>query len=250
MTNPTQSKTVFRWQFNGKILGFVVLFLPLTIWLGFWQLSRGDEKQAMLDEQMARETASPVALATLDLNQDQQYRRVVTEGQFQNAFTVLLENRIRDGRPGFEVVTLFKLEDNADPFWVNRGWIAGYLDRDRLPNITDIEGDVTLTGYLYRPAKEPFTVGEESWRQRWPQVLQNLDVALLSEKMRVDTAAYRLRLDQSSRGALRTGWPVVNVMPEKHRGYAVQWFAMAAALLVLAIFANSNLSAVLFSRKR
>jgi cytochrome oxidase assembly protein ShyY1 len=52
--------------------------------------------------------------------------------------------------------------------------------------------------------------------------------------------AYQLRLDQDSIGALKTGWTTVAVKPEKHVGYAVQWFAMAITLLIMTIIANSN----------
>jgi len=44
---------------------------------------------------------------------------------------------------------------------------------------------------------------------------------------------------------VEAGWPVVNVSPAKHRGYAVQWFTMAAALIVFFVFRSSNLWALL-----
>ena len=243
MNQQTQNKPRFQWHPNLGVLAFVVIFLPLTIFLGFWQLSRAAEKQALLDEFRAREVASPVELSALMGSDDHQYRRVRVRGKFANEFTVLLENRVRQGRPGFEVVTLFNLEDNARPIWVNRGWIAGFPDRTQLPDFPAIDGVVELFGELYRPLQDPFVVGEESWRSRWPQVLQNLDQELLAEHMGIAVFPYQLRLAQGSRGALKTGWDVVNVMPEKHTGYAVQWFAMAIALAILAVFANSNLGA-------
>ena len=58
-----------------------------------------------------------------------------------------------------------------------------------------------------------------------------------------------MRLEADSPAALRTGWEIVTVSPEKHRGYAVQWFMMAAALVVLSAFANSNLAGWLKSRR-
>ena len=54
--------------------------------------------------------------------------------------------------------------------------------------------------------------------------------------------AYQLRLDRDSPGALQTGWPTVAVQPEKHTAYAVQWFTMAAVLVIMAISAMSNLT--------
>ena len=248
MSAPTQTRQPFRWRFNKGVVLFVVVFLPLTVALGFWQLDREREKRALLDEYRTRETARPRPLADLSPSGDHLYRRVQVRGRFDNNRTVLLENRIRRGRPGFEVVTLFILEDNAAPIWVNRGWLAGYLDRNRLPEVPTVEGVVSLHGHLYQPLAEPFVVGDEVWRQQWPQVLQNLDLDMLSSRLDAPFYPFRLRLDQGAPGALATGWTVVNVMPEKHRGYAIQWFAMAAALLLLALFANTNLGDVLLRR--
>ena len=36
-------------------------------------------------------------------------------------------------------------------------------------------------------------------------------------------------------------WQVVNVSPQKHQGYAVQWFAMAAVLFIFYLLRSSNL---------
>ena len=48
-------------------------------------------------------------------------------------------------------------------------------------------------------------------------------------------------LSELSPAALRTNRVLVNVSPQKHQGYAVQWFAMAAVLGVIFIIRNSNI---------
>ena len=40
--------------------------------------------------------------------------------------------------------------------------------------------------------------------------------------------------------ALSANWTVVNQSPQKHTGYAVQWFTMAAVLLLAFIVRSSN----------
>ena len=45
----------------------------------------------------------------------------------------------------------------------------------------------------------------------------------------------------TQRGPCQTGWTTVAVQPQKHTGYAVQWFAMALTLLIMTIVANSNI---------
>ncbi|NCF18346.1 MAG: SURF1 family protein, partial [Haliea sp.] len=50
-------------------------------------------------------------------------------------------------------------------------------------------------------------------------------------------------------GALAIDWKVVNVSPEKHRGYAVQWFTMAAVLTVFYFLRCSNAWQLLTGRE-
>src|SRR5690606_35186875 len=195
-----------------------------------------------------REAAAPVDVAGLDSSGEHQYRRVTATGRFDNARSVLLDNRVRQGRPGHEVVVPFQLEANGQWLLVNRGWIAAAPSRDQLPSVAEVPGDVTLSGYLYQSPGEPFTLGAEQWRERWPQVLQNLDIPGIAALLAVELSPWTLRLDASSPGALAVGWEVINVQPEKHTAYAVQWFALAAALVVLALFANSNLGALMRRR--
>lgn len=243
-------KVAFHWQPNGRILLFVVIFLPLTIFLGFWQLGRADEKQALLEESTLRQQSAPVALETVDLAAANQYRPVVAVGRFDNDHSVLLDNRVRRGQAGYEVITPFQLSPSGAWVLVNRGWIEANASRNKLPDIDVVDGLITLNGYLYSSPGKPFTLGEEQWRSSWPQVLQNLDMPLLGEKLGIAVAPVSLRLRENSPAAYEVGWEVVNVQPQKHVGYAVQWFAMAVALAILALFANSNLSALMARRRR
>jgi len=248
MVTAMQQRVSFKWQINFAMLFFAAIFLPLTITLGLWQLHRADEKQALLTEYEGRAEAMPVAIEAIDLSMDHQYRRVSVKGQMLNDRTLLLENRVRNGRPGFEVITAVEIAPQLW-LWVNRGWIPGSLDRSELPQVPTVTELAHLRGHLYSALDKPFTVGEEVWREDWPQVMQNFDGDLLSERLGKEIYPYILRLDQDSPAALKTGWEIVNVMPEKHLGYALQWFAMAVALLILSVFANSNLGTVIKSHR-
>ncbi|MEA3299151.1 MAG: SURF1 family protein [Pseudomonadota bacterium] len=238
----------FRWQPNRGILLFTLLFLPVTLSLGFWQLDRAEEKRMLAAEFQGREVAAKVNLDDLETGGDHQYRRVTATGRFDPDHAILLDNRVRQGRPGYEVVVPFQLAASGRWLLVNRGWIGAAASRDQLPAVAEVPGDVTLSGYLYQSPGEPFTLGAEQWRERWPQVLQNLDIAGVATLLEVELSPWTLRLDASSPGALAVGWEVINVQPEKHTAYAVQWFALAAALVVLALFANSNLGALVRRR--
>jgi surfeit locus 1 family protein len=60
----------------------VALLLPLLVSLGFWQLSRGAEKTALLASYAERRAAEPMASSELLNSADPAYRRVRLHGQF------------------------------------------------------------------------------------------------------------------------------------------------------------------------
>ena len=60
---------------------------------------------------------------------------------------------------------------------------------------------------------------------------------------------YPVRLNAGEELALDIDWQVVNVRPEKHRGYAVQWFAMAGMLALLYVLRSTNLWQLISQRK-
>ena len=248
MTTESEDRIRFSWQWNRGVVIFVIVFLPLTCALGVWQLQRADEKRSLLTEYQARQQGEPVDVAAIDPGDDHLYRRAAVSASLVNDRNLLLENRVRNGRPGYEVLTPAPLPGGDTWLWVNRGWVEGSYDRTSLPAVPPVTGEVVLRGYLYRSPEEPFSVGEETWRDRWPQVLQNFSPELLASRLEVSVFPYVLRLDPDSPGALQTGWPVVNALPQRHVGYAVQWFVMAAVLAVLFVYANSNLGALVRNR--
>src|SRR5476649_1761594 len=85
----------------------VLVLLPLLIFLGFWQLSRGEEKREMLANYAERRVATPLTSDQLQTSTDPAYRRVQLRGQFDAGHSLLLDNSIRDGRPGVELIQPF-----------------------------------------------------------------------------------------------------------------------------------------------
>ena len=77
-----------------------------------------------------------------------------------------------------------------------------------------------------------------------------IDVEDMNAQLQKDLLPRYVRLDEGSPGAFVTGWQAVNMTPEKHIGYAFQWFAMAFALVIWFVFANSNLVEYWRSRRQ
>jgi len=243
-SDPHLNAETFSWQPNAKLLFLVLLMMPLLISLGYWQLDRAQEKREILAEFKANQESQPVAFELLDPSVNLQYRQVQFVGELDASRRVLLDNRVRNGRPGYEIFEVLTIASSELKILVNRGWVQASLDRNQLPEIESVTDKVLLRGSLYKVLRGGLQLDDgvravESWPARVGWISTERAAEIFSDEF----FAYQLRLDSDSVGALTTGWPTVSVQPEKHTAYAVQWFVMALVLLLLTINANSNLKA-------
>lgn len=246
-----QHQAKFQWQPNVGILIFVLMFLPITLGLGFWQLDRADEKADILQEQEQRSRLEPLGNTGLVNAEELHLRRFELQVEFDPERWFLLDNRVREGRPGYEVLNLARPLGADRLLLVNRGWVAASLDRNQLPEIDIPVGPTEISGYLYQPEEGFFEVGEQVWQGSWPERMQNANLERISELL-IDGELLlpaRLRLAVDDPNAFVAEWQIVNQQPQMHVGYAVQWFAMAIALLILGVFANSNLGKLLSNKR-
>ena len=233
--------TAYRWDSNWKIFITIVIALPLLLRLGFWQLERGEEKQQLQQQYEAQEQMLPVELSSLNASVEAEsrlkYQRVSLNGQFDNQHSILLDNRIYGGVVGYEVLSPFITESGLVVL-VNRGWIAGYADRKQLPSLPAIESTVRVLGKVHVPLGKVVTLASDQWSEQWPLVVQWEDIPRIASLLDLSLFPYSVRLEAGAIGALTVDWPAVNTQPEKHWGYAVQWFLMAAALLIFWLYSS------------
>jgi cytochrome oxidase assembly protein ShyY1 len=220
---------------GGRLPTLVVLaLLPLLISLGCWQLSRAEEKRVMLAQYAERRVAEPVSSAQLASMTDPSWRRVRVTGHFDPDHSLLLDNSQRDSRIGVELLQPF--EDQTSGLWllVNRGWLP-WPDR-RTPPTFDTPGQaLNLEAWVYVLPGATFQLHADPTGAPWPRLVTAVDPAKLWAELGREGFAQQLRLAPGP-AAYRLDWPVVAMGPEKHLGYAVQWFAMAATLTVLALY--------------
>jgi cytochrome oxidase assembly protein ShyY1 len=107
-----------------------------------------------------------------------------------------------------------------------------------LPEVAIPAGEVAVSGLLAPAPSVGIRVGALPAVTSAPLLVTRLDPAELAATLGTPLAARVLRLDP----ALAVGYArdldiLPNTLPpERHRGYAVQWFAMAAALTLLSLF--------------
>jgi cytochrome oxidase assembly protein ShyY1 len=243
--NDSVSLTV---AFNWKLSLLGLLMLPVLLRLGFWQLERAEDKR-QLQAEMDRQRALPALTQADELfNQTpMHHRRIELRGTLDNDHSWLLDNKTRQGQVGYEVITPLLL-DSGETILLNRGWVAAPESRNQLPELVPIYRPIVVSGLLHQPSSNPMVRETENSNQ-WPRRIQELNVAKLYGQLTSESRLpYVLRLDSSSDAAFVTQWRWLNNNPAKHQGYAVQWFSMAAVLVVALVFANSNLGQVIIQK--
>lgn len=229
---------MMRAHFNWKLIVFVVLLLPVLLRLGFWQLDRAEEKRTILAAQKAQAEQPAEDLKTLPIEAYQNYRNVTVTARLMPEI-YLLDNQVHQGKTGYEVIQVADMGEGRR-LLVSRGWIKAADRRDVLPEIDTPSGIQLFSGYLYQP-QEMFKLDETPLTSQWPQVIQSVELEKLYKQVSITDRMpplFLLRLDQYNPAVLTGHWQIINVQPEKHTGYAVQWFSMAAVVIVLTVIAS------------
>lgn len=239
-----------QWQIHWPSTLFALVLLPLLVSLGVWQLHRAEEKriaQSALDQRAQEE---PTDLEELTDEPDT-YTRIRVRGRFDNEHNFLLDNRVRDGRFGYEIVTPFVPSHTTIKLLVDRGWVEGDRSRVQRPTIEPIKGSVSIVGSVYRDTTK-FNFFKTIHETQWPKLIQNLRTDDLQKQLGEPIFPYVLHIDAGSPGAYTAGWQIFSngFGPERHIAYAVTWFAMALTLIVTWVLISSNLWQIIQGGKR
>ena len=231
-------------EINLRLLTLGLVFLPILLALGFWQLDRADEKRRLLEIHQAQQLLDPISLNSLNLEQLKSlipFTKVQANAEIEEGIYWLLDNRINRGRVGYEVLQVAKVDGS----WllINRGWVEGSFDRSVAPVVQLLSGEINLFGQIAQPSKN-IMMADVPDDQLMAERIVEIDLTKLSAEFGHPVTGL-VQLAAESQGALVTDWPTVNISPMKHQGYAFQWFSMAFALVVLLLVANTNLLTVL-----
>jgi surfeit locus 1 family protein len=218
-----------------------VVMLAVLLRLGFWQLSRAEEKRELVANQTARmqHELQPIAELLAETN-DLRYRRVIVEGHYDVQHQILLDNQIYNGKVGYFVLTPFIITDEQKTILVNRGWVLMDKDRNNLPDIAFIPPTekMSITGVLNAfPQVGLLLEGADEPGSGWPTVVQIINKQKMTEKLQQPIIDFQLQLAVEEPYGYVRAWQVhTRIPPEKHTAYAFQWFALAATLTLLILW--------------
>jgi surfeit locus 1 family protein len=201
--------------------------------LGVWQLERLQWKEALIAERTERTGAAPIPLPGPNANvANLEYHRVQVTGEFLNDKEIFLGARSLNGNAGYHLVTPFQLTDGRVLF-VDRGWIP--LDRKAPASRAagELKGPVTLDAVIRLR-------GTQNWMV--PDNRPDLDfffwadLPAMAKLMQLPTAETRFFLEAGP-AKIPGGYPIGGQtridLPNDHLQYAITWFSLAGALLVI-----------------
>jgi surfeit locus 1 family protein len=223
--------------------GFRPLFWPtlftapvvlLCLALGSWQIQRLFWKQDLIAQREAAVSA-PAAAAPRDLDEaaGMEFHPVSDDGVFLHDKEIFLGATSEAGRQGYQVLTPL-LEPSGRIVFVNRGFIPGEMKDPARRAGGQIAGSVHVQGLLrLPPAGKPawFLPDNRPDLNYWFWV----DLPAMSAADRLDRVApFYIDADATPNPG---GWPRGGVtrvaLPNDHLQYAMTWFSLAVALMVI-----------------
>ncbi|HCH5319379.1 SURF1 family protein [Vibrio parahaemolyticus] len=222
----------------GIAVCLTVVVFSLLVKLGFWQLERGQEKQALEQAILARADAPYQSLTSVLDNNDWREESVIgvkvqAEAKPEPLPVVLLDNQTFQGKVGYLAYQVVSVgQDPITLALLELGFVEGLRTRDSLPTVTTLKSPTNVTGRLYRKSMNPLS------SELMPEMgegirVQNLNISELNELLNVELMPAVLQPDNLENWAYPFPWNPLPLTSSKHFGYAVQWFVMAGVFLLL-----------------
>lgn len=221
-----------RRSLQRQLFGFALVALLVAgglAQLGRWQLQRAHEKEALLAGIERAQTSDLAELSRLPPGTALRFRAVSVRGHFIADRQVLLDNQLQQGRPGVRAYVPFQLAADSRLVLVDRGWLAR-PDRTRALPVADVpQGEVELKGVLLDPPGAGMMLGVAQ-DSTWPALLTRIELGDLQSRLGLPLLDLVLEdLDTPRAASIRAGM----LPPERHRGYAVQWFGLSLTILII-----------------
>ncbi len=216
----------------------VAVLMPLFVSLGFWQLHRAGEKEAMM-EQRERQSGEPVLASGSEswAVEANRYRRIELTGEFDLEHQFLLDNQLFNQQPGYRVLTPLRIAGIQAAVLVNRGWLPVGKDRTRFPDLAIKQAKAHFVGVIDKLPSVGFKLkGAENPSSGWPSMVQVANIERLSERLGYRLLPYQVLLPPDADYGYARDWKIASLRPETSRGYALQWFSFALAVLILYVW--------------
>lgn len=238
----TTLRNVHPRRTRGPIAWFLLLVPVSSFALGTWQISRRKWKLELIAELGKRTVMNPVQLpediselekmeyhpvtvtGTFDHSQEQYLgpRSPIVGGGVGNSSGLMSHDR-KGVMGGYCVVTPFNVEGKNLKILINRGWVSAVRRSPSKRLEGQVEGEVTLTGFVRLDEKRPPLAPSHR-----PGIFYYRDLSQMAEAV----GAAPVFLDADANSSVPDG-PVggqTNVtLRNEHLSYIFTWYALSAA---------------------
>jgi surfeit locus 1 family protein len=235
-------------QFSPSLLGTAVTLIVMVtcIRLGIWQLNK-----AYIQADITRQFQASKARDLVDIRQhlhdaeSLRYQSVAVAGYYDTKYQILIDNQVENSLAGFHVLTPFKVSGTNQYVLVNRGWIKGFDQHDRIPTIHTPQRMQQIKGMVWLPSKKIFTLeptqADINKSKTWSVVWQNLDFERYQRLTSLPLLPVIIKLDPSvGEGGYVRNWQLPPSKMATNLGYAYQWFGFAFAACMLFIYTHTK----------
>lgn len=200
--------------------------LAVLLGLGTWQVQRLHWKLGIL-AQIARAEAAPALPLP---SHPEPFTKVRVTGQLRDDLSASYGAEVRDTPMGAELGTYLIVplqRSDGDTILVDRGWVP-----DKRPRPTALTGDVTVEGYVH-PSDTPglFSATDSPATRQF----YTLDTAVIAAALGLHHVAPFVLVAMGP--PTPAGYPIparhLPQPPNNHLSYAITWYGLAVALMVI-----------------
>ena len=226
------------WVIHWRWVVVVLIAFAILMGLAVWQLQRAASKTQILQRIAELGQAGSVTAQHIHglSSEAADGLNVTAEARWLSPSVWLLDNQIVKGRIGYNVIVPMQLQ-TADVVLVNLGWVAAPAKREELPQV-DVPASLQIDGIL-RTRIGGIRLGQNfEDNGRWPMRIQQIDFEALSASLK--QPLYPGIIYQLQNSPYLVHYQSVVMPPERHRAYALQWFLLALAVLVVGLAASAK----------
>lgn len=235
MSHQLQFKTSkYTFTFRLSFLLLCIFFFVLMCCLGVWQLHRYHYKNQLQQSYQMRQASKPINFSNLLITKQTPYefQNVEMIGEFLNDETLFLQNQFHGNEVGFDVLTPLKISGQTKLLLIDRGWIPNNGHPNMPPELKSVIGQQKIFGQIKFANEFQFILGKNILRDTKPFLIQKINLAEIAKITGKEFYPFYIRLNKSSNNGYVRDWIVTTVPPERHLGYAIQWFIMAGVLVI------------------
>jgi len=217
---------------------FTVFSIITLICLGFWQIKRMYEKQEFLTN-LKTNLAKPPTEIDISSNNMILATKIIINGQFISGHDLHLYGQ-RSGssdKNGYYLLSPFKTDDNKIVI-VARGWFS-QLNKRKMFNVSN-PGHQSITGVILMAEKQKLFVPHNDLKNN---VWFTLDLQQIAKAIKMDIENYYLlSFDEEDLPANLEPISSKSLLSIRndHLQYAITWFALAIAIMVIYIVYSRN----------